>query len=110
MEQIKTNCIDNGEKCSSGFFLTWLLWKLPPCEQQSPVTLQHFQPVNHVHVSSRLGPTSCWPELMQLAVDQLPLADSSLSLFLLDRIVPQQLFCVDQKCVLGLNYQLPNLS
>lgn len=66
--------------------------------------------MNHVHVSSRLGDTSCWPELMQLAVDRLPAADSSLYLFLLDGIVPQQLLSVDKKRVLGLNYQLPNLS
>lgn len=47
---------------------------------------------------------------MQLAVDQLLIADSSLYLFLLDAIVPQQLLSFDKKCVLGLNYQLLNLS
>lgn len=46
---------------------------------------------------------------MQLAVRQLPATDSSLCLFLLDGIVPQQLLSIDKKRVPGLNYQLPSL-
>lgn len=52
---------------------------------------------------------SCWPELLGLAVDQLLVASSSLYLFLLGEIVPQQLLSVDKKCVLRLNHQLPTL-
>lgn len=71
--------------------------------------MQHFGHVNHVHISSRLGPTSCWPELMELVADQLLIAGSSLYLSLLDGIVPQQLLSIDKKYVLGLNHHLPRL-
>lgn len=37
MEQIKSHCIDSALKMHFWLF-PLLLWKLPPCKQQSPVT------------------------------------------------------------------------
>lgn len=100
MEQIKTDCIDNGKM---------LLWLFPFSVVVETPTLQ--MAISHYPelCNTRSGPTSCWPELMQLAVRQLPATDSSLCLFLLDGIVPQQLLSIDKKRVPGLNYQLPSL-
>lgn len=99
MEQILKNCyIDSGENALLTFSLS-LAGNSQPANSKTllPSALQHFGLVNHVHVSSRLGPTSCWPELMELAADQLLVASSSLCLCLLGGIVPQQILSVDKK-------------
>lgn len=105
VEQTKTSCIDNGKKCSSGFFLT-PLWKLPPCHWQSPVTL-NFAAFSTCEPCPYFFQIKTPKLLMPWAVDQLPIADSRCYLFLLEGIVPQQLLPVDRKRVLGLNYWLP---
>lgn len=111
-EQIfKNYYIDNGKNALLTFSLLHCSGNFQPANSTIllPSALQHFGDVNHVHISSRLRPTSCWPELMELAVDQLLVVSSSPYLSLQGGIVPQQLLSVDKKCVLRLNHQLPRL-